>query len=163
MDYLEYHFRVIDHKITISNLNNKKRGRKKGYSHNTETKNKIADKMKNRVKSDEERDKISRKLKGRKKAQETIKKISKQRRENWPAEDLLKDYTNPSRKEDQEWMSKAMNTEEAAEIKQWILDHYDEYNDLAEDYIKTYKDLRANAMKEPSDSFYQDNSSNRGD
>ena len=147
-DYIEHYFRIVDNKITISNVNTKKRGRKKGYKHNEETKEKIAEKMRDRVKSPEEKIKISNKLRGRKKDIETIRKISRKKRGTWPSDDLLKDYTTPSRKEDRDWLHNHMSEKDSKEIRQWILDHYEKFNEIAEDNILTYKDLRALTEKE---------------
>jgi len=146
-NYIEHHFRVIDGKINSGNINNKKRGRRKGYKHTDETKDKIADKMKDRTKTDEEKQKISDKLKGRKKSLVTIKKISIKKRKTWPADDLLKDYMNPSRKEDREWLNNNSNDEERQELLDWIIENHDQFNEIAED-VKTYKDLKSDSMRE---------------
>jgi hypothetical protein len=147
-DYIDHYFRIVDGKITLSNVHNKKRGRKKGYQHDDITKSKIADRMRDRKKSPEERKKISDRLKGRKKDLETIEKISRTKRDTWPADDLLKDYTKPDRREDRDWLHKNMDPQTAEEVKQWILENAELFNEVSEGSVRTYKDLRAFSMKE---------------
>jgi flagellar motor protein MotB len=151
-DYLEHYFRVIDGKVDITNVKQKRRGRRKGYKHSSETKAKISDQMRNRSKSPETRSRISNKLKGREKSDETKEKISKEKKGTLPAHDLLKDYTKPEKYEDRVWLSQNMTEEQKAEVESWIKDHAEEFNHLTEDNsVRTYKDLRADAMKEQVD------------
>lgn len=155
-DYLEHYFRVIDGKVDITNVKQKRRGRRKGYKHSKETRDKISDQMKNRSKSPETRNKISKKLKGREKSDETKEKISQEKKGTFPANDLYKDYMAPERYEDKVWLGQNMTEEQKTEVKEWIETHAEEFNNLSKDNsVRTYKDLRADAMKEQVDLLEQ--------
>jgi len=135
-DYIESLFDIMDGKVTFNNVGKKKRGRKPGYQHSPETKEKIADKMRDRVKTDEVKQKISQSLQGVPKPASTRRKISKSKKQNNPdphniSSDLLGIY-NGSRRERDVPTSTAEYLEKCGYGKEeacaWIKEHAEEFN-----------------------------------
>lgn len=154
-DYMKSFFDIIDGKTKFENLDKKKRGRKPGYKHSRATRDKIADKMRGRVKDDETKDKISKSLLGREKPLETRRKISKSKTHNSVAGDLLQQYSGISRERDvptstHEYLTKLDYNK--LEVCQWIKENFDEINDGQEESetrcIRWEADLNADLKKE---------------
>jgi len=148
-DYIKYIFDVIDGKVKFDKIDQKKRGRKPGYKHSAVTREKIADRMRNRVKSDEIRDKISSSLKGRSKPEEVKDKISKAKTKHTISADLLNQYTGRIKEKDvsmstAEWLERCGHSRK--EIKRWIEENYEAFNDC--DDICTESYLKALSIKE---------------
>lgn len=161
-DYIKNVFDAIDGRVSYSNLGKKKRGRKPGYSHSLETKKKIANKMRNRIKTEETRSKISSSLTGRAKPEEVRSKISKSKTKHTVAEDLLNQYSGISKEKDVptstvEWLEKCGY--KRADVCTWIRDNYDTFNETADD-VRTESHLKARSIKEETsldhESFYKD-------
>ena len=100
--YLDSFFDILDGKVKYSDYGKKKRGRKPGYKHTKETKEKIAQQMRGRVKDEETKNKISESLRGREKSPETRAKISESKRDpdNTVPGDLLDFYSGSKRERD---------------------------------------------------------------
>ena len=131
-DYMKSVFDVIDGKVKFQDIGKKKRGRKAGYKHSKETRDKIAEKMKGRVKDEETKEKISKSLLGREKPLETRLKISKSKTHNSVAGDLLQQYSGVSRERDvptptQEYLSKCESDQN--EICEWIKENFEAINE----------------------------------
>ena len=155
--YMKSFFDVIDGKIKFKDIGKKKRGRKAGYKHSRETRDKIAEKMKGRVKDEDTKDKISKSLLGREKPLETRRKISKSKTHNSVAGDLLQQYSGLSRERDvptstQEFLAKGSCDQ--LEVCQWIKDNFEAINDgqgpdeVATRTIRWEADLNAEMKKE---------------
>jgi hypothetical protein len=141
-DYIRSLFEVIDGKISYKQIGQKKRGRKPGYQHSEETKSKIADQMRGRVKTSETRDQISKSLLGRPKSEETKDKISKQKQEHDVGRDLLASYgikiPGPRPPKDQlcptvncvEWIKQHGDLEE---VQVWIEENAAKFREVAVD------------------------------
>jgi hypothetical protein len=99
-DYIKLVFEVMDGKVKFKDLDKKRRGRKSGYEHNPDTKEKIANKMKGKVKAEETKEKISKSLVGREKTYDTRQKISRSKTKNSIAKDLLETYSGVVRERD---------------------------------------------------------------
>jgi hypothetical protein len=148
-EYIKSIFDIMDGKAKFSTVDQKKRGRKPGYKHSKETKAKIADRMRDRVKTEEVKDKISNSLKGRPKPDEVREKISKAKTKHTVAGDLLDQYIGRSKEKDvptstQEWVAKCGHN--PLEICEWIQEHYQEFNDCDGVYTESF--LKAVAIKE---------------
>lgn len=139
-DYIESLFDIMDGKVTYNNVGKKKRGRKPGYRHSPETKEKIANQMRDRVKTEEVKQKISQSLQGVPKPESTRRKISKSKRQNNPnphnvASDLLNIYSGLREKDIPtptiEFIERSGHSK--AEICKWIKDHQDEINSFEYD------------------------------
>ena len=131
-DYMSLFFDIIDGKTKFKDLDKKKRGRKPGYKHSRETRDKIADKMRGRVKDDETKEKISKSLLGREKPLETRMKISKSKTHNSVAGDLLQQYSGISRERDiptstHEYLTKCQ--QDKLEACNWIKDNFEAINE----------------------------------
>jgi hypothetical protein len=131
--YIKDVFDIIDGKLRYSNVDKKKRGRKPGYRHSQETKDKIAAQMRDRVKDEETKEKISRSLRGIPKPAAVKRKISKSKKQekNTIAADLFNCYKGDRKEKDipvstAEWLDKC-GYDRAAALK-WIDEHYDEFN-----------------------------------
>lgn len=155
-NYMDSVFNIIDGKVKFNNYGKKKRGRKPGYNHSKETKNKIADKMKGRTKDEETKEKISHSLQGREKPLETRQKISKSKTRNSVASDLLHQYSGVSRERDvptttHDYLSQC--GADKLEVCQWIKENFNEINDLIEEdeggyTVRWEADLNADMKKE---------------
>lgn len=148
-DYIKSLFDVIDGKMTYDKAGKKKRGRRPGYKHSKETKEKIAEKMRDRKKPEEVKSKISKSLRGRAKPDEVKEKISKSKTKHCVAEDLLHQYAGLTSERDvntttAEWLERCGYTK--AELCQWIQDNYDDINEF--DDICTESHLKALSIKE---------------
>jgi hypothetical protein len=142
-EYISQLFEVVDGKMNFDKLGKKKRGRKPGYHHTEETKQKIADQMTNRKKTDETKQKISDTLSGRPKSEETKRRISERRKrpDKSVAADFLNQYSGESREHDiptptVEWLER-LEAESGVKINRqeicgWIRDHFDELNTIDE-------------------------------
>jgi hypothetical protein len=148
-------FDVIDGKIKFADLGKKKRGRKAGYQHSEKTRDKIAEKMKGRVKDEDTKEKISKSLLGREKPFETRRKISRSKTHNSVARDLLEVYSGICRERDvpgstHDFISKC--GENPGEICQWIKDNFEIINEgQGEPDTRTIRweaDLNAEMKKE---------------
>lgn len=131
-DYMQSFFDIMDGKVKYKDLDKKKRGRKPGYKHSKETRDKIADKMKGRVKDEETKEKISKSLLGREKPLETRRKISVSKTHNSVAGDLLRQYSGVARERDvptstHEYLSKCES--DKLEICDWIKENFEAIND----------------------------------
>lgn len=156
VNYMESFFDIIDGKTKFKNLGKKKRGRKSGYKHSKETRDKIADKMRGRVKDEETKDKISKSLLGREKPLETRMKISKSKTHNSVAGDLLHQYSGLTRERDiptstHEYLAKCHI--DKLEICEWIKENFDAINEGQEPGspnhdIRWEADLNAEMKKE---------------
>jgi hypothetical protein len=131
--YIREVFDIIDGKLKYSNVDKKKRGRKPGYKHSQETKDKIAEQMRDRVKDPETKEKISRSLRGIPKPLVVRKKISESKKQpkNSIAADLLRCYEGKRKEKDipvstAEWLTRCGFDQE--EICKWIAENYDEFN-----------------------------------
>jgi hypothetical protein len=131
--YIQSVFDIMDGKLRYSNVDKKKRGRKPGYQHSQETKDKIADKMRDRIKDEETKEKISKSLRGIPKPLGVRKKISdsKKQEKNTIAADLLNQYSGAKKEKDvpmttAEWLDKCGYSRK--EICEWIRDNYDDFN-----------------------------------
>lgn len=168
--YIKHIFEIEDGKVSFDKLGQKRRGRKPGYEHSEETKAKIADRMRHRIKTEEVRKKISKSLKGRAKPDEVKEKISQSKQDHNPGKDLRHCYglrvegaRPPSDKlcpsmTTLEWMQKCGHN--IAEAQTWIEEHYNEFNMSAND-VKTESYLKAIAIKE--EAFLELNSRNLKD
>ena len=157
-DYIKSFFAVEDGKVKFKDLDKKKRGRKAGYSHSEETKDKIADRMKGRVKDPETKEKISKSLLGREKPMETRRKISASKirnSDNSVARDLLEQYSGLVRERDvpvstHDYLSSCGAN--PVELCTWIKDHFHEINEgqIQEETrnIRWEADLNAEMKKE---------------
>ena len=148
-------FEVLDGKIKYSDIGKKKRGRKAGYKHSDKTRDKIAEKMRGRVKDEDTKEKISKSLLGREKPFETRRKISRSKTHNSVARDLLETYSGLCRERDipnstHDYISKC--GEDPLEICTWIKEHFAEINDgQGEPHTRTVRweaDLNAEMKKE---------------
>lgn len=149
-NYIKSIFDVLDGKVSYDKVGKKKRGRKAGYKHSSETKEKIAEKMKNRVKTPEVRDKISKSLLGRAKPEEVKEKISKSKTKHTVAEDILNQYSGYVKEKDIptttiDYLEK--HGYKKSEICAWIKDNYDALNEGV-DNICTESHLKALSIKE---------------
>lgn len=131
--YIQSVFDIMDGKLRYSNVDKKKRGRKPGYQHSPETKQKIADKMRDRVKDEETKEKISKSLRGIPKPLGVRKKISESKKQpkNSIAADLYNQYSGSKKEKDvpmstAEWLEKCGYSK--AQVLRWIRENYDEYN-----------------------------------
>lgn len=154
-DYIKSFFDIIDGKVKFKDLDKKKRGRKPGYSHSDETKEKIAGKMRGRTKDEETKDKISKSLLGREKSPETRRKISRSKTQNSVARDLLEQYSGLVRERDiavTTYDYIASQDQNPVDICKWIRDHFHEINDGQGDIetrtIRSEADLNADLKKE---------------
>jgi hypothetical protein len=125
-------FDVMDGKVKFKDLDKKKRGRKAGYNHSKETRDKIAEKMKGRIKDDETKGKISKSLLGREKPMETRRKISKSKTHNSVAGDLLQQYSGLSRERDvptstHEYLAKVGSDQ--MDACEWIKENFEAINE----------------------------------
>ena len=131
--YIRDVFDIMDGKLRYSNVDKKKRGRKPGYRHSQETKDKIAEQMRDRIKDDETKEKISRSLRGIPKPLGVRKKISesKKQEKNTIAADLLNQYSGAKKEKDvsmstAEWLDRCGYNR--LEVCKWIRDNYEEFN-----------------------------------
>jgi hypothetical protein len=156
-DYLKTLFDAMDGKVKFKDLDKKKRGRRAGYKHSPETRDKIAKQMKGRVKDDETKDKISKSLLGREKPLETRRKISKSKTHNSVAGDLLHQYSGVNRERDiptstHEYLSKVGG--DPLDVCQWIKDNFEAINEgqgadeIESRCIRWEADLNAEMKKE---------------
>jgi hypothetical protein len=148
--YIQSVFDIMDGKLRYANVDKKKRGRKAGYQHSQETKDKIADKMRDRIKDDETKEKISKSLRGIPKPLGVRKKISESKKQpkNSIAADLLNQYGGYKKEKDvpmttAEWLDKCGYSK--AEVCKWIRDNYDVYN--ASDDICSESDMKEGFYK----------------
>jgi hypothetical protein len=132
-EYIKRIFDIIDGKVKYANVDNKKRGRKPGYQHSQETKDKIADKMRDRIKDEETKSKISKSLQGVPKPYAVRKKISEKKTQdkNSIAADLLNQYSGARKERDipiatADYLDKCGYSK--SEVCEWIREHYDEFN-----------------------------------
>jgi hypothetical protein len=149
-DYIKSIFDVLDGKVSYDKVGKKKRGRKAGYKHSTETKQKIAEKMKNRVKTPEVRNKISKSLLGRAKPDEVKEKISRSKTKHTVAEDILNHYSGHIKEKDvptptAEYLEK--HGYKKSEVCSWIRDNYEALNSGTES-VCTESHLKALSIKE---------------
>jgi hypothetical protein len=131
LDYMKNVFEVLDGKVKYSDIGKKKRGRKAGYTHSESTRDKIAEKMRGRVKDEGTKEKISKSLLGREKPFETRRKISRSKTHNSVARDLLETYSGLCRERDvptstHDFISKS--GEDPINICQWIKDNFEKIN-----------------------------------
>jgi hypothetical protein len=131
--YIQSVFDIMDGKLRYSNVDKKKRGRKPGYQHSLETKQKIADKMRDRVKDEETKEKISKSLRGIPKPLGVRKKISESKKQpkNSIAADLLNQYSGARKEKDvpmttAEWLDRCGYSK--ASVCDWIRKNYDAFN-----------------------------------
>lgn len=125
-------FDMLDGKVKFKDLDKKKRGRKVGYQHSVETRDKIAGKMKGRVKDEETKNKISKSLSGREKPLETRLKIAKSKTHNSVAGDLLQQYSGVNKERDiptstHEYLNACGYNQ--IEVCNWIKEHFQEINE----------------------------------
>jgi len=151
-DYIKSVFDVLDGKVSYDKVGKKKRGRKAGYRHSSETKQKIAEKMKNRIKTVEVRQKISKSLLGRAKPDEVKEKISKSKTKHTIAEDILNQYSGIVKEKDvptptAEYLER--HGHKKSVLCAWIKDNYDALNCCATD-VCTESHLKALSIKEES-------------
>ena len=149
-DYIHSVFDIMDGKLRYSNVGKKKRGRKPGYQHSQATKDKIADKMRDRVKDEETKEKISRSLRGIPKPLGVRKKISesKKQKKNSIAADLMNQYSGVKTERDIplttiEWLSRCGHSK--SEVCKWIRENYDRFNES--DNICSESDLKEGYYK----------------
>lgn len=163
-NYIESLFDVIDGKVKFKDLGKKKRGRKAGYQHSEETRKKIADKMRGRVKDPETRNKISKSLLGREKPFETRQKISRSKiknSDNSVARDMLEQYSGISRERDiptSTYDFFSGSEQEQIEACEWIKENFDRINEDQGGHdkqgVRTFRweaDLNADLKKEELD------------
>jgi hypothetical protein len=132
-EYIRRLFEIMDGKVSYSNVDQKKRGRKPGYKHSQETKDKIAEQMRDRIKDEETKAKISRSLQGVPKPLPVRRKISRKKRQlkNSIASDFLNQYSGAKKERDvslpsADYLDKCGYSK--AEACTWIKEHYDELN-----------------------------------
>jgi len=145
----------MDGKVKFKDLDKKKRGRKSGYEHTLDTKTKIAEQMKGKVKAEETKEKISKSLLGREKPYETRQKIARSKTKNSVAKDLLESYGGIARERDvhtptHDYLAKFPDKRE--EACDWIKEHFEEINcgqDAQETRVVRWEaDLNADLKKE---------------
>jgi hypothetical protein len=161
-EYIRHVFDAIDGNLRYDKLGKKKRGRKAGYKHSEETKQKIAEKMRGRVKPKEIRAKISKSLQGRPKPDEVKEKISISKTQHSILEDLLNQYGGMDREKDipvstVEWLDKCGHSKE--ELCTWIMQHseaIDSFDDVRTESFLTARAIKEEARLEQDFSKYQD-------